>query len=208
MPKTSIGIVDYGLNNLRSVVNSLNDLNLKIEVLNNPSDFEKVGKIILPGVGSFPNAINNLRKNGLIDALNEHIIYQQKLFLGICLGMQLIFSKSHEFGLTNGLGWIDAEVSSLGNLAPSIPHIGWNDVQIENRESLLLAGLTNHSDAYFVHSFAVLDVHQEWSVGTTEHGCRFTSVVEFNNIMGSQFHPEKSQFMGAQILKNFGNLNC
>ena len=206
MPQNLIGVVDYGINNVGSVVNSLKDLELAVTVVNNPNDLKKVQKIILPGVGAYATAMDYLRKTGIFDQLNEEVLINQKPFLGICLGMQLIFAKSYEFGATSGFGWIDGEVLAFPTVAPSVPHIGWNEVVKTKRDSILLSDFDDHANTYFVHSFAVFDTSKAWSIGVTNHGMNFASVVEFENIFATQFHPEKSQGAGAILLKNFGML--
>jgi imidazole glycerol-phosphate synthase subunit HisH len=201
----TIGIVDYGMGNLRSVCNALTEIEAPAALFADPAKVATFDKIIIPGVGAFQEAMENLRSLGMDSALNDHVAAGKPL-LGICLGMQLICRLSHEDGTHEGLGWIDAEVRHFPpgeNL--KVPHMGWNAIDFE-RPHPLLEETRPGADVYFVHSYFVDCVDPSDPLGTTEHGIRFTSMVARDNVMGMQFHPEKSQHVGMQLLRNFATL--
>ncbi|HEY9548031.1 MAG TPA: imidazole glycerol phosphate synthase subunit HisH [Kiloniellaceae bacterium] len=201
----TIGIVDYGMGNLHSVCNALAEIGAPAELFSDPQRAADYDKIIIPGVGAFQEAMENLRSLNMVAALDRHVD-EGKLLLGICLGMQLICRKSHEDGEHEGLGWIDAEVLHFPPAeAIKVPHMGWNAIDFE-RPHPLLQEVRPGADVYFVHSYYVDCAEREASLATTEHGIRFTSVVARGNIFGMQFHPEKSQHVGMQLLRNFVDL--
>ncbi len=194
-----IGIVDYHLNNLRSVQKAFEKVGAGAFISDKADELRKADKLVLPGVGAFGQAMQNLRTLSLDNVLNEHVAAGKPL-LGICLGMQLLFSKSFELGEFSGLNYVNGEVK----LFPSkvkIPHMGWNQVEII-RNSPFLRNVEEKSFVYFVHSYYV-DPTDDVTVTRTEYGIRFTSIIEQKNIFGIQFHPEKSQTTGLQLLKNF-----
>lgn len=199
-----IGIVDYGMGNLRSVCNALAEIETPADLLGDPERVARCDKIIIPGVGAFQEAMENLRSRDMVGALNRHVD-EGKPLLGICLGMQLICRRSHENGEHEGLGWIDAEVRHFP-LADGIkvPHMGWNAIEFE-RGHPLLAEVSPGADVYFVHSYYVDCAAPADSLGLTGHGIRFTSMLARDNVFGMQFHPEKSQDVGLQLLRNFAN---
>jgi glutamine amidotransferase len=203
-----ITIIDYGVGNSGSIVNMLKKVGVKSTISSDPSEIAAAEKIILPGVGAFDVGIKNLKSSGLIDVLNEQVAEKKKPFLGICLGMQLL-AKSSEEGNENGLGWIDAEVMKFdfngdnGDL--KIPHMGWN--QIKNKKShRILNNLGDESRFYFVHSYYMKCNQPDDGLLTCNYGIDFTCAVQKDNIMGVQFHPEKSHKFGMQLLKNFSEL--
>jgi glutamine amidotransferase len=200
-----IGIVDYGMGNLRSVCNAMAEIEAPAELFTDPAEAPGFDKIIIPGVGAFQEAMENLRSLGMVAALERHVEAGKPL-LGICLGMQLICRRSHEDGEHDGLGWIDAEVRHFppGD-GIKVPHMGWNAIAFD-RPHPLLAEVKPGADVYFVHSYYVDCVEPADSLGTTEHGIRFSSMVARDNVLGMQFHPEKSQHVGMQLLRNFANL--
>ncbi|OFY18583.1 MAG: imidazole glycerol phosphate synthase, glutamine amidotransferase subunit [Bacteroidetes bacterium GWF2_33_38] len=203
MPNNII-IVDYGMGNLHSVKKKLLRLNVNPIISSNPNEIESADKIILPGVGHFQKAMENLQKLNLIDALNEIVLIKQKPILGICLGMQLMANKSEE-GNANGLGWIDAEVVKFivkDTLKYKIPHTGWNQI-IKTKDSLLMKNISDLSEFYFVHSYHFLVNNNEDILNETEYEYKFISAIEKNNIFGVQYHPEKSHDDGERLLKNF-----
>ena len=203
MPR--LGIVDYGMGNLRSVCNALAEIEAPAELFTEPGRAAGYDKIIIPGVGAFQEAMENLHRLGMVPALEGHVAAGKPL-LGICLGMQLICRKSHEDGEHEGLGWIDAEVRHFPpDERIKVPHMGWNAIDFE-RPHPLLAEVKPGADVYFVHSYYVDCADPADSVTSTEHGIRFTSVVARGNVYGMQFHPEKSQHVGMQLLRNFANL--
>ena len=194
-----IGIVDYGMGNRRSVEKALAHVGAESVVT---SDVRDASAIILPGVGAFPEAMRNLERSGLGEALIERAAAGVPL-LGICLGMQLLFESSTEHEGASGLGILPGTVTALQS--PRLPHIGWNLVTFE-RESALTEGLGNAAAFYHVHSFACRPDDPADVVGTSEYGERFVSVVERGNVMASQFHPEKSSRDGLRMLRNFAQL--
>lgn len=200
----NIVIIDYGMGNLRSVQKAFEHVGTPCIISNDPLIIQNASKIVLPGVGAFKDAMNNLHSLGLIDLLNEEILEKKKLFLGICLGMQLIATKSYEFGETKGLGWVDAEIIRFPNRELKIPHVGWNSVKLTN-PSPLFDHIPDNSDFYFVHSY-YFNADRKYATGITDYGCEFIASVQKENIFGLQFHPEKSQKHGLKIIENFSKL--
>lgn len=197
-----IAIVDYGAGNIFSVKNALDYLGFEAELTGEADKIRSADGIILPGVGAFPWAMNMLSQSGLVDVIKEEAV--KKPFLGICLGMQLIFSKGYEFEETSGLGLIDGEVKLMTPKDLSIPHIGWNKLE-KNRECALLNGLSDDEYVYFVHSFAA-ECPDENVAAYCEYGNKVTALVNKGTVYGAQFHPEKSGKTGLKILRNFAEL--
>lgn len=197
-----IAIVDYGAGNIFSVKNAMDYLGLPAELTSKADDIRNADGIILPGVGAFPRAMEMLTQSGLVGAIREEAV--KKPFLGICLGMQLIFSKGYEFEETDGLGLIDGEVKLMTPEGLSIPHIGWNKLE-KNRECALLNGLGDDEYVYFVHSYAA-QCADENIAAYCEYGNRVTALVNSGTVYGAQFHPEKSGKTGLKILSNFAEL--
>ncbi|MBF0343312.1 MAG: imidazole glycerol phosphate synthase subunit HisH [Nitrospirae bacterium] len=200
----SIVIIDYGLGNLRSVAAAVEKLGIKPVVSSELEHIEAASKLILPGVGAFENGIKNLRDLGLIEPLTKMVIKGGKPILGICLGFQLMARESFEFGHYKGLGWLDASVRILetNDIKLHVPHVGWDDL-IQIKESLLFDGIPSDALFYYVHSFYVDCMEDSIVVGQCEYGVCFPAVIHKNNIHATQFHPEKSQFYGLALLKNF-----
>ena len=194
-----IAIADYGMGNRRSVEKALAHVGASSVVT---ADVRDASAIILPGVGAFPEAMRNLERTGLGEALVERAAAGVPL-LGICLGMQLLFESSSEHEGAEGLGILPGTVTALES--PRLPHIGWNLVTFE-RESALTEGLGEAAAFYHVHSFAARPADPADVVGTSEYGERFVSVVERDNVMAAQFHPEKSSRDGLRMLRNFAEL--
>lgn len=197
-----IAIVDYGAGNIFSVKNAMDYLGLPAELTSKADDIRNADGIILPGVGAFPWAMNMLTRSGLVEVIKEEAV--KKPFLGICLGMQLIFSKGYEFEETDGLGLIDGQVRLMTPEGLSIPHIGWNKLE-KNRECALLNGLGDDEYVYFVHSYAA-ECADEDVAAYCEYGSRVTALVNRGTVYGAQFHPEKSGKTGLKILSNFAEL--
>lgn len=197
-----IAIVDYGAGNIFSVKNAMDYLGLPAELTSKADDIRNADGIILPGVGAFPWAMSMLTKSGLVEVIKEEAV--KKPFLGICLGMQLIFSKGYEFEKTDGLGLIDGQVRLMTPEGLSIPHIGWNRLE-KNRECALLNGLGDDEYVYFVHSYAA-ECADEDVAAYCEYGNRVTALVNRGTVYGAQFHPEKSGKTGLKILSNFAEL--
>jgi imidazole glycerol-phosphate synthase subunit HisH len=200
-----IVIVDYQMGNLGSIVNMLKKIGTDAVISSKVCDIDRAEKLILPGVGAFDNGMKNLKEAGLLGILNEKVIVQKAPVLGICLGMQLLTKRSEE-GILPGLGWLDAETVRFkvptGSNGMRIPHMGWNSIQIE-RSSPLLVDLEEESRFYFVHSYHLVCNQREDSLARTPYGYDFTSIVQRENVYGTQFHPEKSHRYGMKVLDNF-----
>jgi len=202
-----IGIVDYNMGNLASVINAFDSVGAKIAVESDPEKLKDYDKLILPGVGAFGDAMEHLKENGMDKAVKEYA-KSGKPLLGICLGMQLLFESSEEFGTSQGLGLIEGKVvafdESKFDQKLKVPHMGWNELFVQN-DSKLFDGLDNEFYLYFVHSFhAVCD--DKYAIGKTYYGYEFVSAVNKNNIYGIQPHPEKSHENGLKIIENFVKL--
>lgn len=196
-------IIDYGMGNLRSVQKGFEKVGFDARISSDPNEVRKADKVVLPGVGAFGDAMHNLREVGMIEAINE-TVKVGKPFLGICLGLQLMFETSEEFGLHKGLGILPGHVK-LFPPGLKIPHMGWNQIEIQ-KDDPILKNIPEGSAFYFVHSYYVEPSDPGDSTTLTEYGIRFTSIASKDNIFGIQFHPEKSSAMGLRILKNFGEL--
>lgn len=199
-----IGIIDYNMNNLTCVKSAVNYLGFKSVIIKNPEKINEVDKIILPGVGAFGDAIQNLKKKKVIEALNEMVIIKKKPFLGICLGAQLICKESDEHGKNFGFGWFNNEVKKIiPRKSFRVPHNGWNNLIVNNKSSLLLKNINNESLFYFNHSHAIVQKNLNNVSASCDHVVKFAAVIEKNNIFAVQFHPEKSQKDGLTVMKNF-----
>lgn len=198
-----IGIIDYGMGNLRSVQKALEFVGYEAVVSDNPELLSKADKLILPGVGAFAEAISTIRNKGF-DKLILEAVEAKKHFLGICLGLQLIFDKSFENGEHQGLGLISGEITRLPDTV-KIPHIGWNSLDIKN-DSPLFSNLSENPYVYFVHSY-YLNTEEAVVSATTFYGKDIQVAVQKENIFACQFHPEKSGDEGLKILKNFGGMH-
>ncbi len=192
------------MGNLHSIYKKLKVLKANVIISSDPNAISNSDKIILPGVGHFKKAMENLKNTGLIEELNENVLEKTKPILGICLGMQLMTSFSEE-GNENGLGWIDCKVSSFkvkNSFRYKIPHMGWNQIKIK-KESRLMKNISENSEFYFVHSFHIKNENEKDILNTTMYEYSFTSAFEKENIFGVQYHPEKSHDSGFKILENF-----
>lgn len=198
-----IAIIDYGRGNLRSVQKGFEKVEVKAIITQDPKVTAKASGVVLPGVGAFADAMANLKNKGLDEAIREAIALN-KPFLGICLGLQVLFESSEEWGYSEGLGIFPGRVRQLPDDL-KVPHMGWNQVNFVKSCSLT-EGITNHTNFYFVHSFYVEPADEGLVTGITEYGLNFTSMISKNNLFALQFHPEKSSTMGLQILKNFGRI--
>lgn len=197
-----IGIIDYGVGNLRSVQKACEYMGMNAVITADPEVIGGSSHIILPGVGAFSEAMNQLREKDLIKVI-EHTIQSGKPFLGICLGMQLLFEISYENGSNNGLGILPGEVVHLSDNV-KVPHMGWNSLRITDHP--LFHGIMQGAYVYFVHSYYVKTHQKDIIIASTHYDIEFTVAVAKQNIFGMQFHPEKSGNTGLQILKNFGGL--
>lgn len=197
-----IAVVDYGLGNLRSVSKALELVGAEVLVTNKAQELLKAKGVVLPGVGAFLRGMENLKKVDLIPTIQK-VIENKRPFLGICLGLQLLFSQSEEHGKTEGLDVIKGVVKKFqGNV--KIPHMGWNQIRFKDCD--LFKGIGDNSYFYFVHSYFVEPKDKSFILGTTEYAGKFTSAVGRDNLYAVQFHPEKSGNIGLQVLKNFVNI--
>ena len=202
-----IVIIDYGMGNLRSVLNKFKRLNIPAEISSDSKVIEKAGKLILPGVGHFANGVKKLKEYSLWDILNQIVLKDKVPILGICLGMQL-FAKHSEEGDVEGFGWLDAKVKRfeiIDKIKWKVPHMGWNSLE-QHKDSILFKDVKKDSLFYFVHSYHIVCNGGNNILATTNYDYNFVSAVEKGNIYGTQFHPEKSHDWGAKILENFANL--
>jgi glutamine amidotransferase len=202
-----IVVVDCGIGNLHSIFKQLLRLGASVMISRTVKDIQDADKLILPGVGNFAHAMKNLYDLNLVSVLTERVLAQKVPILGICLGMQL-FGKRSEEGQVDGLGWINAQTKRFildEKLHLRIPHMGWNSIEIK-RTSPFLNGISHDNTFYFVHSYHVACNEPENVAAITSYGIHFTSVIQKDNIYGTQFHPEKSHKCGLQLLKNFMNL--
>jgi len=200
-------IINHGLCNIDSIARAVEECGGSPLITDQPHDLEKANRIILPGVGAFPDAMGRLREQSLDEAMQEQVVGKGIPFLGICLGMQLLGTKSWEMGETAGLGWIEGEV---GRIEPyledtRVPHIGWNEVCFTD-EQPLFKGINSGQDFYFVHSYHLCPRDEGNVSARTPYGRGIVSAVQREQIFGVQFHPEKSQRAGFQVLKNFMSL--
>lgn len=201
---SKVAIVDYGMCNLDSIARAVEECGGNPQVTSDPRDLANASRIVLPGVGAFPEAMSNLKERSLDQALLEQASGKHIPLLGICLGMQLLAAVGRELEVVNGLGLIPGEVRRLQPNGEDmrIPHIGWNEVMLV-RESALFHGIPAGKDFYFVHSFHLCCDDEPDVLAWTPYCGRFVSAVQRDLVFGVQFHPEKSQQMGFQLLKNF-----
>lgn len=192
-------MIDYGMGNLRSVSKAFEKVGFSVRTTSSPDDVKKAHAVLLPGVGAFRDAVHNLKNLGLFKEIVRHV-ESGKPYIGICLGLQLLFERSHEFGITEGFGLLRGEVVLLPQEV-KVPHIGWNQIW-KRKNSDLLDGIRDGEYFYFVHSYHVLPESQEVVLTTTDYQTEFVSSVEYQNIFAVQFHPEKSQKVGLKLIEN------
>lgn len=209
-----VAIVDYGSGNLRSAAKAFEraarevDANVRVSVTGSPKEVRGADRIVLPGVGAFGDCRAGLDAiDGMVDTLNEAVRGYGKPFLGICVGMQLMATRGIEYGVHNGLGWIEGDVTAIKPLDPAlkIPHMGWNTLDLL-RPHALLEGIelgSKGQHAYFVHSYAMQPKSEADVVARTDYGGPITAMVARDNMAGTQFHPEKSQALGLKLIGNF-----
>ena len=195
-----IAIVDYGMGNLRSVQRAFEYVGAEAVVTTNRATIESASAVVLPGVGAFGKAMSNLERAGLADVIRQ-VIVRGRPFLGICLGLQLLFEESDEMGEHRGLGVFGGSVKRF-EVGLKVPQIGWNQIHIRQANPLL-EGVADGNYAYFVHSYYVAPADPEIVLATTDYEIDYASIIGQNNVFGIQFHPEKSQAVGLRILRNF-----
>jgi glutamine amidotransferase len=201
-----IVIIDYGMGNLRNVQKAFEHIGVMARVSAERADLDRADGLVLPGVGAFGDAMDNIRSGRLLDPIRDNASGGKPL-LGICLGLQLLFEESREMGRYEGLGLLPGKVVRFGDEL-KVPHIGWNQFDLTERafEHPLLRNVPNHSHAYFVHSYYVAPTDPDCVLATTEYGINFASLVGKESVFGAQPHPEKSQEVGLQLLKNFAQI--
>lgn len=206
----NVAIIDYGSGNLRSMAKSCEraaqETGHNIFITHNPEDIRNAERIILPGVGAFGDCIAGLNAiPGMVAALDEAVHTQGKPFLGVCVGMQLLAEEGYEHGTHQGLGWIKGHVEAIipKDSSYKIPHMGWNELIINDNSHPVLQGINNGDHAYFVHSFHFVTTDKTRVLAEVSHGQPITAVVAQDTIIGTQFHPEKSQQTGLRLLSNF-----
>jgi glutamine amidotransferase len=198
-----IGIIDYGSGNLRSVYNAFRYLGQDVKVCGSSGEIEGSERIVLPGVGSSKDAMNGLKKRGLVEPLVKNI-GKGKPFLGICLGLQMLFTRSEEGGGCDCLGLVRGEVKFFPKSKElKVPQIGWNTVKMVKKDCPIFKGIKDESYFYFVHSYYCKNGEKEYTAGETDYGIPYTSVLWKDNIYAMQFHPERSQANGIKLLENF-----
>jgi len=191
------------MGNIKSVENAFRKIGAEIKVTSDPEVINRSSSIVLPGVGAFKDAINNLEGLELIDVIKENI--NKKLFLGICLGMQLLYEYSMEDGKSRGLGVLKGFVGKIPSVV-KVPHMGWNQIKIINKNNKLFFDIDNGENFYFIHSYHIIPENRNVISSITDYGIEIVSSIEKGNIYGFQFHPEKSSTIGLKILNNFWKL--
>ncbi|MFZ5595413.1 MAG: imidazole glycerol phosphate synthase subunit HisH [Bacillota bacterium] len=198
-----IAIIDYGMGNLRSVEKGFEKVGAKVGIVKDPEEIGRAKGVVLPGVGAFADAMANLKKSGM-DVAVRRAVDEGKPFLGICLGLQLLFEASEEWGHSKGLGILPGMVRRLPE-GLKVPHMGWNQVRVR-RAHPIFSDIPDNSSFYFVHSYYVDPEEDSVKCGVTDYGTEFTSAVARNNVIAIQFHPEKSSTLGLRLLRNFGGI--
>lgn len=200
----NLGIVNYGMGNLASIARMIEDLGARAFIAQSPAALLEADRVILPGVGAFSAAVENLDRQGWRETIIRMATELDRPVLGICLGMQLLADEGEEGGQTRGLGLVPGAVKPLRSMVDAsvrVPHVGWNDVAHDGDS--LLAGIPSGTDFYFVHSFAFAAANPLNVVATTQYGAEITAVVRHGHVWGAQFHPEKSSQAGRKLLQNF-----
>ena len=207
----NVTIVDYKSGNISSVINSFKEVaenKVKIDVTSEVSKIKSTDKVVLPGQGSFKSCVDALQSiNGLVDCLNDFVMNKKKPLLGICVGLQMFADVGYEESETKGLGWIPGKVTKINNRDGKykLPHIGWNEINIV-KDSKIFKNIKDKSHMYFVHSYEFVPNNQNSISATTEYSSKHVCAIEKENIFGTQFHPEKSDKLGLQIIDNFMRL--
>lgn len=204
--KLKIVVIDYQLGNINSIINMLKKIGIDAIHSASVDVIQKADKLILPGVGAFDHGMKSLQESGLIQILNDEVLVKKKPILGICLGMQLLLNESEE-GILKGLGWIDGKSTRFAfekeHHHLRVPHMGWNVVKFSEDVPFMKKDLDEEKRYYFVHSYHAVCQNKNDVIGTSFHGYEFPAIIGRGNILGAQFHPEKSHQYGMQFLKNF-----
>lgn len=204
----SVAIIDYGLSNLGSILRSFEECGASVIVTTDPKDLKSASHIVLPGVGAFGDGMRGLVEGGWVEPLKHEVLMNRIPFLGICLGMQLMADHGSEGESSVGLGLIPGEIKRMEKHAGErIPHVGWNEI-IKRKEHPLLKDIPDHANFYFVHSYCYRPANESDILAVTPYAGGFSSIIARENMMGTQFHPEKSQVEGFKIIKNFLSLPC
>lgn len=204
-----IGIIDYGVGNIKAFANIYKNFNIPYKIVNNVECLNNVSKLILPGVGSFDHAMQSLNNSGMREKLDELVLIKKLPVIGICVGMQMLANSSEE-GELKGLGWINGIVKKFDNSKIAnnpLPHMGWNTLEI-NKSNNLFESLEINPRFYFLHSYYFECENKNDVLARAMYGDTFECIVNYKNIYGIQCHPEKSHYNGMQLLKNFGELEC
>ena len=196
-----IGIIDFGMGNIKSVANAVYEQGYDPILLDSAEKFDEASHLILPGVGHFKKAMSSLEQSGLLDIINQDVRINKKPLLGICLGSQLLLEHSEEGGV-KGLGLVDGQVKAFDGTQIRVPHVGWNEIT-DISPHPVLEGISPDSDFYFVHSYFCQTSEPQHTLAQTHYQHSFASIVGKGNVIGTQFHPEKSQAKGLSILENF-----
>lgn len=206
---TQVTIIDYGSGNLHSIAKAFEleakKSGIKVKVSSDAEDIKKASHIVLPGVGAFADCLQGLKSApGVLDALNTAVIINKKPFLGVCVGMQMLAQESHEQGVHKGLGWIKGKVVAINshNNVLKVPHMGWNELEIK-QDHPVLAGIKSGDHAYFVHSYWMECSNANNVLANVDYGANLTAIIANENIIATQFHPEKSQQLGLKLINNF-----
>jgi glutamine amidotransferase len=202
---TRVCILDYGSGNTKSVFNLIESILPEVIISNSISDIEEATHILLPGVGAFGTSMEKIHQTIPMNILMGSLFEKKKPFLGICVGMQVMASLGFEFDEHDGLGWIEGEVIKLNSNGFPLPHVGWNSIN-KKKDSKLFQNIEDNSDFYFVHSYIFNPTNKDLVTSTTNYGEEFCSAIEFNNLFGVQFHPEKSHYAGKKLIENFINM--
>jgi imidazole glycerol-phosphate synthase subunit HisH len=200
-----VAVVDYGMGNLGSMAKALEYLGADVAVTSSVRDIRAAERIILPGVGAFGTAVANLRETGLIHTLQDEVLHRGKPFLGVCLGMQLLARRSVEHGVHEGLGWLDAVVLPLTAASANVklPHTGWNEIEPVCSGASPVTSIRDHESFYFNHSYHLIPRDPKVVAARCKHGEDFVAAVSLDNVLATQFHPEKSQRAGLDFLGQF-----
>ena len=203
----NIGIINYGISNINSVIGAIKNLGFEHLIIESINDFDRVNKLILPGIGNFKKCKEILDYKSYTSKIRQKVLIEKTPILGICLGMQLLAnfgSEGSQNCLAEGLNLIEGKVINLKELGSNLvlPHIGWNNVLI-NKKSQILHNVPNNTDFYFVHSYAYSSINKNYIIAEANHGINFPAIINHNHIWGTQFHPEKSSKAGLEIIKNF-----